>query len=436
MLNDSGRDAEVGEGPSLALRIKMNITLQSNTANTLQTTTENTSQGVEENPLPADNNDPLRDYPMQLMLLEQHRKKRRQMATASTENTARAVEENPLPARNNDPLQDYPMQLKLLEQQRKKRRLMTESSTKNTPRAVEESPLPERASNHSLQDYQFQLMLLERQRKKGSSMTETSTGSTPGTSTESTPQSVEESRLPERPSNHSLQDYQFQLMLLEQQRKKKLLMGGTRAGSTPGISTESTPQVVEENLLPGGSNYQSPPDHRRQMNSLEERSIKRPLLMAGTSANNIPQTSTGNVPQTSTEGRPRAVEESTLLEGNSHSSWRDDYHRQVNMFAELYERRRMMTRPGTSNATQNGIDNAPHGTDGITLRTNTGSAPQTERMPESPEQDPWPRHGHYSDPPQPYNLQLRLLEEISKKRILKARQELAEAERSGRTGQP
>ncbi len=64
--------------------------------------------------------------------------------------------------------------------------------------------------NHALQEYQMQLMLLEQQRKKRAKTIQ----ERPATNPQAEGQHY----------NHALQEYQMQLMLLEQQRKKRLLM--------------------------------------------------------------------------------------------------------------------------------------------------------------------------------------------------------------------
>jgi next-to-BRCA1 protein 1 len=70
------------------------------------------------------------------------------------------------------------------------------------------APAPTNFSGHSLQDYQMQLMLLEQQNKKRVSMVKEA--------------SVSEAK-PEDPKA-AQQDLQMQLMLLEQQNKRRLMM--------------------------------------------------------------------------------------------------------------------------------------------------------------------------------------------------------------------
>jgi len=144
-------------------------------------------------------NHALQDYQMQLMLLEQQRKKQ---AKAMQEELA--TDPQSLRQRDNDALQDYQMQLMLLEQQRKKQAKAMQEELATDPQSLRQR------DNHALQDYQMQLMLLEQQRKKQAKAVQEELATDP--------QSLRQR------DNHALQDYQMQLMLFEQQRKKRLLM--------------------------------------------------------------------------------------------------------------------------------------------------------------------------------------------------------------------
>ncbi|KAG7001978.1 hypothetical protein G7Y79_00030g065110 [Physcia stellaris] len=88
---------------------------------------------------------------------------------------------------------------------------------------VRHEPTPSMAQsplgNHALQDYQIQLMLLEQQNKKRLLLARQA---------ESTPSMAQR-----QPGNHALQDYQMQLMLLEQANKKRLLSAMQATDSSP-----------------------------------------------------------------------------------------------------------------------------------------------------------------------------------------------------------
>jgi hypothetical protein len=162
---------------------------------------------------------------------------------------------------------DYQMQLMLLEQQNKKRLLMQrweEERLQSQGRAGAEDNVPPRISpygserrssdeqglaasrtsislHHTLQDHQMQLMLLEQQNRKLLLMARQEQDSlqypagvgpdsnAPGISPPSSGRrSIDEQGLAASQTStsriHALQDRQMQLMLLEQQNKKRLLM--------------------------------------------------------------------------------------------------------------------------------------------------------------------------------------------------------------------
>jgi hypothetical protein len=95
-----------------------------------------------------------------------------------------------------------------------------------------------KSGNHALQDYQMQLMLLEQQNKK---RLMTKQQKQPAISPEMQP------IVPEQ--GHALQDYQMQLMLLEQQNKKRLM---TEQQNQPAISLEIQPIVPEQGQVAVG----------------------------------------------------------------------------------------------------------------------------------------------------------------------------------------
>ena len=92
------------------------------------------------------------------------------------------------------------------------------------------------SSNQAFQDYQMQMMLLEQPNKK---------------------------------SNHALQDYQMQLMLLEQQEKKRKMMARASGAILPEDDTENSPARTKEEI----QDQQMQAMVREQMN-------KKALLMA------------------------------------------------------------------------------------------------------------------------------------------------------------
>ncbi|OQO14026.1 hypothetical protein B0A48_00901 [Cryoendolithus antarcticus] len=133
---------------------------------------------------------------------------------ASAASTEKAPE--PTQTQPNHKLQDYQMQMMLLEQQNKKRLLMARQAQDETSSpgamhngspAVDNMSLPMSSApggNHALQDYQIQLMLLEEQNKKRRA----AAGLEPATSSVSPPD-----------GNIALQNYQEQLMFLASKDK-------------------------------------------------------------------------------------------------------------------------------------------------------------------------------------------------------------------------
>ena len=133
-------------------------------------------------------------------------------------------------ARPHYVLQDYQMQLMLLEQHNKKRLLrarqeqdtMGQSSSQpshNMAMATSSFPF----GNHALRDHQMQLMLLEQQNRLRLLRARQEQDTIGQSSSQSFHNmAMATSSFPF--GNHALQDYQMQLMLLEQQKKKRLLM--------------------------------------------------------------------------------------------------------------------------------------------------------------------------------------------------------------------
>ena len=101
-------------------------------------------------------NQTLQEYQMQLILLEQQRKKRMHMARATQETASPSVS----PPRHDKAQQNHDLQMMLLEQQKKKGMLKA--------RAIQESASSSASPRHNQarQDYELQLMLLEQQKKK------------------------------------------------------------------------------------------------------------------------------------------------------------------------------------------------------------------------------------------------------------------------------
>ena len=97
----------------------------------------------------------------------------------------------------------------------------TMSRHESNPSMAQRSP-----GNHALQDYQMQLMLLEQQNKKRLLLARQA--ELVAKQVQSTPSMAQSP-----PGNHALQDYQVQLMLLEQQNKKRLLLARQATDSSP-----------------------------------------------------------------------------------------------------------------------------------------------------------------------------------------------------------
>jgi hypothetical protein len=131
----------------------------------------------------------------------------------------------------NHALQDYQMQRMLLEQQQKKRLLQERQN--NLDQASDNDagwdssnfgaqPMSQ-TTNHALQDYQMQRMLLEQQQKKRllqerqNNLDQASDNDAGWDSSNFGAQPMSQT------TNHALQDYQMQQMLFEQQQKKRLL---------------------------------------------------------------------------------------------------------------------------------------------------------------------------------------------------------------------
>jgi len=133
--------------------------------------------------------------------------------------------------------------------------------------------------NHALQDYQMQLMLLEQQNKNRLEMAREESNEYP--SDAASPSQHDGSRptgqipivtQPNTPKNHALQDYQMQLMLLEQQNRKSLLMA--RKASNEYLKDQDNTNTIAKQQL-----------------EVEQRNEERPALALrdyGTSNNSSP----------------------------------------------------------------------------------------------------------------------------------------------------
>lgn len=122
----------------------------------------------------------------------------------------------------NAPLRDYQMELMLVEQQHKRQRADQQPTgmiTTPQPCPVSHNASPWKLSGHALQDYQMQLMLLEQQNNK-----QRANHQPTGMIIAPQPCPASHNASSSKSSEHALQDYQLQLKLLEQQNKKRLLM--------------------------------------------------------------------------------------------------------------------------------------------------------------------------------------------------------------------
>ena len=133
-------------------------------------------------------------------------------------------------------------------------------SSSTTGQNYTETVAPPVTQNHALQDYQMQLMLLEQQNKKRLLMA---------------PREQQNQAAPVT-RNHALEGYQMQLMLLEQQNKKRLLMAQReqQASSQSMISDNSgcisSPSPVATATSPiESSRARSPELQRSQRDKLE-----------------------------------------------------------------------------------------------------------------------------------------------------------------------
>jgi hypothetical protein len=190
-----------------------------------------------------------------------------------------------------NPIQDYNMQLMLLEQQNRKRLMLARGdqqkladadarSAQESEQAIEMGLVPgvqvnsgDKSALHknALTDYQMQLMLLEQQRKKAlllarSNQQESAVGGAPNT--QECKQMVEmgsavglqmdarEKRSKSDTPKTALTDYQMQLMLLEQQGKKRCMTAkleseqqNTAVRAAP--NAEESEQIMEMGLALG-----------------------------------------------------------------------------------------------------------------------------------------------------------------------------------------
>ncbi|KAH6677414.1 hypothetical protein B0J14DRAFT_341800 [Halenospora varia] len=126
----------------------------------------NQNSGIAIHPQYATGNHALQDYQMQLMLLEQQKKKK-DMLVAQVQENARIAPQLPM---TSHALTDYQMQLLLLEQQNKKRLMMARQG-RHSSAAGESSKAPENQATQELQaprsgEGQRQLAPLEQQNKQ------------------------------------------------------------------------------------------------------------------------------------------------------------------------------------------------------------------------------------------------------------------------------
>jgi hypothetical protein len=205
------------------------------------------------------------DYQIQLMLLEQKNKKRFLMARQEQDSINHVPRNTPDQgpfAPNMSPsggsqrtqtLQEYQMQLTLLEQKNKKRFLMARQEQDNinhVPRNTPEGPFAPNISpsggsqrTQTLQEYQMQLMLLEQKNKKRLwvSRQEQDNINHVLRNTPEGPFAPNISPSGGSQRTQTLQEYQMQLMLLEQKNKKRLWVSRQEQdninhvpGNTPG----------------------------------------------------------------------------------------------------------------------------------------------------------------------------------------------------------
>lgn len=143
----------------------------------------------------------LKDYQMQLILLEQQNKRRKFLASHEHSTCAGPEAGNSNKANGSDMVEDYEMQSMYLDNQKKRRERMEQSqSSREAAAGSNEQPV----GNHALQDYQMQLMLLEQQNKLRLTLAR-----------------QEQDRLNQPTEEAAEQDYKMQLSLLEQQNEKR-----------------------------------------------------------------------------------------------------------------------------------------------------------------------------------------------------------------------
>ncbi|KAL2205554.1 hypothetical protein CC79DRAFT_1050950 [Sarocladium strictum] len=107
-------------------------------------------------------------------------------------------------------------------------------------------------------------------------------------------------------SNHALQDYQMQLMLLEQQNKKRLMMARQEQDSMGGVSREGGPGPSPQ-AVPTGPNGQPFPDTSPQ------------AMRTGTSPNPSEQMKRGTPQMNNNSGIPSPVPEGGQSRGSPNS---------------------------------------------------------------------------------------------------------------------
>ena len=224
----------------------------------------------------------LQDYRKQLVLEEQLTKRMLAAKQTNQELTQGSTSSSgappyPPPLTESHALQDYQVQIMLLEQQKKKRELMArqepEQRSAFLPKAAPRLPSP--TENHHLADYQIQMTLLEQQKRKRKQSLEQEIEHTSGSPTNAQPHRT-------RPTdNHACQDYQMQLMLLDQQKKKRAMVVKKEPEEKLIEDFEPQPRSGPDRenthwqaLL--GTNPDGPPtDYQMQLMLLEQQNKKR-----------------------------------------------------------------------------------------------------------------------------------------------------------------
>jgi len=207
----------------------------------------------------------LKQYQPQLELLEQQCKKRCMMARQEQESKTPVNPMSPQPEQyksretqqasaiftspQNHALEDYQMELTLCEQQNKKRNMSCAPPDWKKLKQEEfrdRQPQPQfdyggyPAAGHRLQDYQMQLILLEQQNKKRLMVPRQSQDAMPPGQSISQQTDPENHGYPPGAPKDQAQ-YQMQLMLLEAQNKKRLTMSRQDLWSQQDAGPSSSP---------------------------------------------------------------------------------------------------------------------------------------------------------------------------------------------------